>query len=696
MAEITPATRDAERLDVLVPCAVFLAGFAYLYAFLRLGWFMEDEGVLYYQYLRVFHGQVPYRDFFTGYPPLVYYLHAWAFRLCGVSIQVLRVVMAIVNALTAAGLYAVTRRVAGRGAALIPPVLFLTMQPGDIAVMVFHNSPYPSWYAVTFAVLGTWALLRALEARSANAHAAWLVCTGVCGGLTLLSKQTAGIFFLWGATGFLASHPGSEGTSDAAEPLFGRALRIGYLALIPLAMVFLIKNFIVPATLTLFVAPLATLVIIGARRRFDAAACHMLMLRLICVAAGVALAVGPWLIYFAARMGIISFLGAIFFPGVDVDRNLYVPFPSPAPVMLLLLIPLAVWTVLAWDWLGHQHATGSTAPAVAMRRRWVVGSAALCIAAALVSQSRGVEHLLHFDYNLWQIYSATSDSIDNLAAYLCLLALAVGLAVAWRHGRGALWDDDPPPEAFLCVLWGAECMMLLYYPRMDYAHLFEAVPLLYVVGIGLLGRFRSSVVHAFGNTRTVTVGFNLACVLLIGFIAATKSAPKVYSRVMLARTANGFRLAPTPAEWLRFDRAQLYVPIYLARQRLQVEAFRELITHLQQTTPPGEPVFAFPALPMVYFLSGRDNPTRHDYFLGDNVSFREQMEVVRTLEQQQVPTVILHNDPTNYFVAKDRDFTRLIWDYVARAYYLDRRIGPYDVMRRYATRSNGGRAAVDP
>jgi 4-amino-4-deoxy-L-arabinose transferase-like glycosyltransferase len=112
VAEITPATRAAKRLDVVVPCAVFLAGFAYLYVFVRLGWFMEDEGVLYYQYLRVFHGQVPYRDFFTGYPPLVYYLHAWAFGLCGVSIHVIRVVMAMVNALTAAGLYAVTRRVA--------------------------------------------------------------------------------------------------------------------------------------------------------------------------------------------------------------------------------------------------------------------------------------------------------------------------------------------------------------------------------------------------------------------------------------------------------------------------------------------------------------------------------------------------------------------------------------------------------
>ena len=118
--------------DLGVPAALFGLTFLYFYAFHRLGWFVEDEGVLYYHYLRVFQGQVPYRDFFTGYGPIVYYLHAAAFALFGVSINTTRTLMAAVNAATAAGLYSVTRRLSGRGLALIPPVLFAAMQPGDI------------------------------------------------------------------------------------------------------------------------------------------------------------------------------------------------------------------------------------------------------------------------------------------------------------------------------------------------------------------------------------------------------------------------------------------------------------------------------------------------------------------------------------------------------------------------------------
>jgi hypothetical protein len=86
---------------------------------------------------------------------------------------------------------------------------------------------------------------------------------------------------------------------------------------------------------------------------------------------------------------------------------------------------------------------------------------------------------------------------------------------------------------------------------------------------------------------------------------------------------------------------------------------------------------------MLYFVSERDNPTRQDYFFGNNVSTREQMAVIRALERARVGTVVIANNPGDYFVAKGQDFTRLIWEYLRREYYLERRIGPYDVLRRY-------------
>jgi len=679
--------RSGSPPNVLIPPAVFLAAFGYLYVFHRLGWFVEDEGVLYYQYLRVFHGEVPYRDFFTGYPPMVYYLHAWVFSLFGVSIHVIRVLMAVVNALTAAGLYVVGRRLAPRGFALIPPVLFLVMQPSDTAVMVFLNSPYPSWYATTFAVWGTWAMLRALEATGTRRRVAWLVTAGVFGGLTLLSKQTAGVFFLWGVSGAFASYPVPKPSPWEAEAPLARALRVGYLALLPLAALLLVKEFLGAATLALFVVPLAVLAVIGARQRFGPAAWRTLVVGFVCVALGVALTITPWLVYFAMQMGFVPFLSALLFLGSDVERNLYIPFPPALATTVLLLAPLAVWGLLVGA-SGSAAKTRAPAPAARLRALAVLTVVALAVALAL--QAAAIGRVLRLDYNLWQIYSFTSEALDNLAAYLCVLVLAAALIVAWRQAQGAVLEEDPEPAAFACVLWLAVCTFLAYYPRMDYAHLFGALPLLYTVGVGLIARLRRSLIVACGGARYATLGFNLSCCALIGFIAATKSAPKVYSRVMVARTAQGIRLVPTPAEWVDFGRAGLYVPIYLERQRLHVAAIRDLIRYIQDTTPEGEPVFAFPALPMVYFLSGHDNPTRHDYFLGDNVSFREQLEVIRTLERQRVPTVVLDNDPANYFVAKSRAFTRVMSAYLRQRYYLERRIGSYDVMRRYGSPPRGG------
>jgi predicted secreted protein len=299
------------------------------------------------------------------------------------------------------------------------------------------------------------------------------------------------------------------------------------------------------------------------------------------------------------------------------------------------------------------------------------------------------------EYNLWQMYSFVSDSLDNLAAYLAVGVLWLGLAAVWpaRHGAGndtaatvAGGTDSAAPQtagALLAVLWIAACSFLLFYPRMDYAHLYGATPLLSIVGVALLGQATEGVRQTRGRLAVC------AAAVLLG-VVGLKSAPRVYSRVMVQRSAAGVQLVATPVEWLEFARARLYFPIYLERQRAHLAAFRELVHYVQDTTPRGAPVFAFPALPMLYFLSEHDNPTRHDYFLGDNVSDAEQLEVIRTLERRAVPVVVMMNDPSNYFVEQSAATTQVLRDYLTTRYYRERRIGPYDVLRRYGSPAGGG------
>ncbi|MFI5394429.1 MAG: ArnT family glycosyltransferase [Candidatus Binatia bacterium] len=667
--------------DLLVPAAVFLAAFGYYYLFRRLGWFIEDEGVLYYHYLRVYHGQLPYRDFFTGYPPMPYYLHAALFSLCGVSITATRVFMGVMNALTCAGLYAVTRRLASRWFALIPPALFLVMQPGDILNMDFHNSPYPSWEALTFTIWGVWAVLRVLESAREWRRVGWLMLAGVCGALTLLSKQNAGVFFLWALTGFLVSCPVPGPLLGQPEPVVSRVLRAGYLALIPLSCAVLVRDFAGPVTLLLFVAPCAVLALLGARQRFGPMARHRLIARLAAVGVAAVAVAAPWVIYFTSRMGLGPFLRAVFLTGADVAQNLYVPFPPPQPLTLaVVVVALGVWGARGWLAGDGWGAGKRSRRRVALAATLIVGFTGAIIASRLGS----LKDLVYVGI-LGDIYIFMGAAVDNLAAYLVPLVLGTGLVVAWRHVQGRLGESDPRPEGFLCVLWFAACNFILYYPRMDAAHLMSAMPLVYVVGAAILPRARSAVASAFSRvpSRRTRLTFNVACVVLVTGVVGLESAPRLYSDVRVAYASGGLRLETPPREWLRFARADLYFPAYVDEQRRPVQAFRELIDYLLSTTRDGEPIFAFPAMPMVYFITGRDNPTRQDYFLGDNVSFRQQLEVIRTLEDERVRTVVIPASAADYFAVKSRDFTRIIWAYLQRRYYLERRFGLYEVLHRH-------------
>ncbi|MDP3937810.1 MAG: hypothetical protein Q8R92_06710, partial [Deltaproteobacteria bacterium] len=183
--------------------------------------------------------------------------------------------------------------------------------------------------------------------------------------------------------------------------------------------------------------------------------------------------------------------------------------------------------------------------------------------------------------------------------------------------------------------------------------------------------------------------FTLLCTLAALAVFSLKSMPNFYSRYRVALAPEGIRIEPTPKEWLELPRADIYFPIHLEQHRLQVIDFRALTRYLLASTRPDEPIFAFPALAMLYFVTGRDNPTHQDYFFGNNVTYEEQLEVIRTLDRVRVPKVVVVNYPNDYFTIKGKDFTRLIRSYLERNYYLEKRIGPYDVLQRYGASMGG-------
>jgi hypothetical protein len=94
-----------------------------------------DEGQVASFAVRILHGDVIYRDFYTGIYPGIYYLTALLFGLFGVDLLVMRVAALAVNLLTALCLWRLGLRALTPGRALVAPVLHTVLVVWSFPVM---------------------------------------------------------------------------------------------------------------------------------------------------------------------------------------------------------------------------------------------------------------------------------------------------------------------------------------------------------------------------------------------------------------------------------------------------------------------------------------------------------------------------------------------------------------------------------
>src|SRR5262245_33250853 len=126
------------------PVLAALAVGAYCTAFRRYGLELADEGTLLAQVDRVLHGEIPYRDFHTGYGPGLFLLNAALAAAFGPSTTVVRGGLAVVQAIRAGALAWLVARVAPgwTGIALAVFVgFFLPVAPGVVCPFLV---PYAS------------------------------------------------------------------------------------------------------------------------------------------------------------------------------------------------------------------------------------------------------------------------------------------------------------------------------------------------------------------------------------------------------------------------------------------------------------------------------------------------------------------------------------------------------------------------
>jgi hypothetical protein len=108
--------------------------------------------------------------------------------------------------------------------------------------------------------------------------------------------------------------------------------------------------------------------------------------------------------------------------------------------------------------------------------------------------------------------------------------------------------------------------------------------------------------------------------------------------------------------------------------------YREIVAMLQERTAPDEPIFAYPAIPGIYYLAERRNPTPFDHLFPGMASDGDELEMVRRLEG------------VNYIVWDDAGAHFWVWpgvnapvtEYIQNNFRIERFVGQYAILSRRA------------
>jgi hypothetical protein len=292
--------------------ALAMAGLAF--SLRHYGIELIDEGTLLAQFDRVRDGQWPYRDFHTGYAPVVFWLNGGLLRLAGAHLDVVRLGLLVTHAIALGALATLAARAIGWRAAVVVVALtmsfFLPVAPGAFCLW---NIPYPGWYAHA---CGATALLAALGMERAGRRR--LVLSGLLWGVAFGLKQNTGLV---GLAATIAWRAVERGGASAGSSLLGGVLAIalstGAVLVVSAGTLGATGDLAIAVPVLLLAARLARLRP-GTALLGDAAA----------LAGGFALAAVPLLLGVVATVGWASVAAEILHLGSGAAAVYAVPYPS--------------------------------------------------------------------------------------------------------------------------------------------------------------------------------------------------------------------------------------------------------------------------------------------------------------------------------------------------------------------------------
>lgn len=568
----------------LVLLLVWSASAIYGGMLLKRGWVPHDEGTIGQSAERALEGELPHRDFDEVYTGGLTYLNAAAMAVFGRTMAVPRFVLLAVFLAWIPAVYGIACRFVSHGAAGSVTLLAVAFSIPN------YSAAIPSWYNLFLATFGTAAVLRYLG----TGRSRWLAVAGFCGGISFLFKLS-GLYFIAGVLLFLVFR--EQGPAQKpARPNFYSLFVMTSLALFVAAVFLTVRHTGTFVAYVEFAFPAAALAaFLGWRewrispRPASERLCNLMTM------------VGPFLV--GATVPVLIFLAPYFASGTlgsfvnDVfiapaRRFQFASMPPSgfSPNKLLGCLLLGIWLVTAYLGLG---------------RSWLVrvGAAGGLTAVLVLSASHA------------KVLSAAWAPLALLVAFTVLATVAV---IGFSNARISF---ERQQEVVLLVAVAAVCT-LVQVPFSAPIYFCYAAPLLVLA------------VVAWFSTRPHGSQFLLGALLLF------------YLTFLIFRITPSFLDAM--GDHYQPDRgvARLTLPRSgsLRVEPWEAQEYDELIPLVQQHAGASPFIYAAPDCPEVYFLAGKQNPTRSIFdFLEDPQG--RTARVLQAIEGHQVKVVAILTDP---------------------------------------------------
>ncbi|MFP8880811.1 MAG: hypothetical protein VCE43_15915 [Myxococcota bacterium] len=569
----------AVGLIIWVICALYLGSQT------NRDWLPGDDGALGHSAERILDGELPHRDFDAIYTGGLSFLHALTFRVVGIDLLSLRIVLLAFALAWVPAVFAIARTAATPWVAGLITVSCVAWSLPN------HFTAMASWYNLFFTTFGLLALLRYLETDRRG----WLVAAGLCAGISVLFKST-GLGFAAGAlltllyreqqVSFQSPRPGRSWPYQASIGLGLLGICAMLVALVsqkPTAMNAL--HFALPG-----LALCGLLAVNESTQRGHSSADRWSRLTRMGVPFGFGFLLPIAL--FAIPYAATSSLGDLY-TGVFVlprRRFALLQLGMPPLTSLWTAAPLAGLLIL-----GFRRR-------VATQHTGVVVAAACGLGVALWMGSTD------------SVYRATWDSLRPTVP---LLALAACALLGWRHGA-AVSPERRTPLFLLTVTAALSAPVQLPYPAGIY--------FCYVAPLVILG-----IHQVVAAQPAAPLGLH-GCMLVYYLLFA------LLWNVPGSTYQLGFRYQSLePSAGLDLDRAGLRVA------KRDADLYRRLVDEVQRHSAKGSFIYAAPNIPQIYFLSERRNPTRslYDMFASDYGKPGHTRRLIALLDQHDVDVVVL-------------------------------------------------------